>query len=237
LTAARPGQTLGGVSGYGQFCPVALGAEVLASRWTPLIVRELLNGSIRFSELQRGLPRISRNLLVQRLATLEQAGVVETRPRAAGRGREYRLTAAGEDLRPVVEALGTWGYKWASHTLTPDCLDPGLLLWFIRRRIHTEHLPPRRQVVRFDFQDAPRRLYWLVIDRPEIDVCAIDPGFDVDVRVEATLVALTEVYLGRTTMRDALHSGQVRVAGPRAVCDAFPRWFGLSPFAPAAVAA
>jgi DNA-binding HxlR family transcriptional regulator len=225
------------VSGYGQFCPVALGAEVLATRWTPLIVRELLHGSVRFSELQRGLPRISRNLLVQRLAMLEQAGVIESRPRAAGRGREYRLTAAGEDLRPVVEALGAWGYKWASQTLTPDCLDPALLLWFARRRVRAEHVPRGRHVVRFDFHDAQRRLYWLVLQPDDVDVCAIDPGFDVDLQVEATLAALTEVYLGRITMREAMRTGRVRLAGPRAVCDAFPRWFGLSPFAPAAAAA
>ena len=220
------------VGGYGQFCPVALGAEVFATRWTPLIVRELLHGSIRFSELQRGLPRISRNLLVQRLATLEQAGIIESRPRAAGRGREYRLTAAGEDLRPVVEALGVWGYKWAGQTLTPDCLDPGLLLWFIHRRVDTQHLPAGRHVVRFDLHDARRRLYWLVLQPPDVDVCAIDPGFDVDLRVEATLEALTELYLGRTTLRAALRADRVRLVGPREACDAFPRWFGPSPFAP-----
>jgi DNA-binding HxlR family transcriptional regulator len=222
------------VGGYGQFCPVALGAEVLATRWTPLIVRELLLGSIRFSELQRGLPRISRNLLVQRLATLEQAGIVESRPRAAGRGREYRLTAAGEDLRPVIEALGTWGYRWAAQTLPPDCLDPGLLLWFIHRRVHTEHLPPGRHVVRFDFQGAQRRLFWLVLQPAEVDVCATDPGYDVDLYVEATLEALTEVYLGRTALREALMANRIRLIGRRDARDAFSRWFGSSPFARAA---
>ena len=220
------------MAGYGQFCPVALGAEVLATRWTPLIVRELLNGSIRFSELQRGLPRISRNLLVQRLATLEQVGIIESRPRAAGRGREYRLTEAGEDLSPVIEALGTWGYKWASHTLTPDCLDPGLLLWFIRRRVLHQHLPAERHVVRFDFHDARRRLYWLVLEpSADADVCAIDPGFDVDLRVDATLETLTEVYLGHTSLREAIRVRRVSLAGSREACDAFPRWFGASPFA------
>jgi DNA-binding HxlR family transcriptional regulator len=220
------------VSGYGQFCPVALGAEVVATRWTPLIVRELLQGSIRFSELQRGLPRISRNLLVQRLATLEQAGIIESRPRAAGRGREYRLTAAGEDLRPVIEALGAWGYKWAAQTLTPDCLDPGLLLWFVRRRVDTHQLPAGRHVVRFDFHDARRRLYWLVLQPSDVDVCAIDPGFEVHLGVDATLDALTEVYLGRTTLRAAMRAKRVQLAGPREARDAFPRWFGASSFAP-----
>jgi DNA-binding HxlR family transcriptional regulator len=192
------------VGGYGQFCPVALGAEVVATRWTPLIVRELLHGSIRFSELRRGLPRISRNLLVQRLATLEHTGIVETRPRAVGRGREYRLTAAGEG--------------------------------FIHRRVHTEHLPAERHVVRFDLRDGKRRLFWLVLDSPDVDVCAIDPGFDVDLRVEATIEALTEVYLGRTTLREALRAGRVRLSGHHEAREAFPRWFGSSPFAVAAVA-
>jgi DNA-binding HxlR family transcriptional regulator len=224
------------VSSYGQFCPVALGAEVLAARWTPLIVRELLNGSIRFSELQRGLPRISRNLLVQRLATLEHAGIVESRPRAAGRGREYRLTAAGEDLRPVIEAIGAWGYKWAAQAVSPDCLDPGLLLWFIHRRVRTEQLPAERHVVRFDFHDARRRLYWLVLQPSDIDVCTIDPGFDVDLQVEATVQALTEVYLGRTTLRAAMAAQRVRLAGRREAREAFPRWFGASPFAPPHIA-
>jgi DNA-binding HxlR family transcriptional regulator len=100
---------------YGQFCPVALGAEIFAERWTPLILRELLQGSHRFSELRKGLPRISQNLLVQRLAYLEDVGLVERRPRPNGRGYDYLLTTAGEELRPVVVALGTWGYKWTAH--------------------------------------------------------------------------------------------------------------------------
>jgi DNA-binding HxlR family transcriptional regulator len=72
---------------YGQFCPVALGAEVLAERWTPLIVRELLSGSHRFSDLQRGLPGVSRNLLTQRLSQLTRQGLVERRAEEAGAGR------------------------------------------------------------------------------------------------------------------------------------------------------
>src|SRR5438128_5894869 len=98
----------GHVSHYAQFCPVSRGAEIFAERWTPLILRELLNGSHRFSELQLGLPRISRNLLTQRLAALVRAGVIERMPAERGRGYTYRLTRAGEDLRPVVQALGAW---------------------------------------------------------------------------------------------------------------------------------
>lgn len=123
---------------YAQFCPVSRGAEIFAERWTPLILRELLNGSHRFSELQVGLPRISRNLLAQRLEALTSAGVIERRRSERGRGFTYHLTEAGEELRPVVNALGAWGYKWGGTQLPTDQLDPVLLMWFIRRRIRIE---------------------------------------------------------------------------------------------------
>jgi DNA-binding HxlR family transcriptional regulator len=116
---------------YGQFCPVALGAEVFAERWTPLILRELLAGSHRFSELQRGLPGIPRALLAQRLGSLHRAGLIERRPTRASRGFEYHLSPAGLSFRPVVEALGQWGYQWAAERLRPDNLDAGLLMWFL----------------------------------------------------------------------------------------------------------
>ena len=115
--------------GYGQFCPVALGAAVFAERWTPLILRELLAGSHRFSQLQRGLPGIPRALLAQRLGSLQRAGLIERRPARAGRGFEYHLSPAGASFRPVVEALGRWGYQWAAEQLRPDNLDAGLLMW------------------------------------------------------------------------------------------------------------
>ena len=85
-----------GRRGYGQFCPVALGAEVFAERWTPLILRELLAGSHRFNELQRGLPGVPRALLARRLGSLQRAGLIERRPARAGRGFEYHLSPAGQ---------------------------------------------------------------------------------------------------------------------------------------------
>lgn len=111
--------------GYGQFCPVALGAEVFAERWTPLILRELLAGSHRFSELQRGLPGIPRALLAQRLGSLQRAGLIERRPTGNGRGGQYHLSPAGLSFRPVVEALGRWGYQWAAEQVRPTTSTPG----------------------------------------------------------------------------------------------------------------
>jgi DNA-binding HxlR family transcriptional regulator len=227
------------VDGYGQFCPVALGAEIFAQRWTPLILRELLLGSHRFSDLQRGLPRISRNLLVQRLATLEAAGIIERRPRTDGRGHDYYATPAGEELRPAVQALGTWGYKWSAYELRPENLDAGLLMWFLRRRVRTKELPEERVVARFDFHGQGRRSawleeqqsFWLVLDKPEVELCLTDPGFDVGLVVQADLRTLTRVYLGQISLREALREGSVEVSGRRDLRSGLPAWLGISPFA------
>src|SRR5215510_4327753 len=123
------------VSTYGQFCPVALGAEIFAERWTPLILRELLLGTRRFGDIQRGNPRISRSLLTRRLQALRSSGIIELVPAQSGHGHEYRLTEAGHELNAVIEAIGTWGYRWASKDLTDDHLDPGWLMWVLRRMV------------------------------------------------------------------------------------------------------
>jgi DNA-binding HxlR family transcriptional regulator len=227
------------MQGYGQFCPVALGAEIFAERWTPLILRELLLGSHRFSELRRGLPRISRNLLVQRLASLEAVGLIERRRQPGRRGFDYHLTRAGEELRPVVMALGTWGYKWAAQELRPENQDAGLLMWFLRRRINVEALPDERVVARFDFHAEGARAFWmqeqqsfwLVFERPEVELCVSDPGFDVDLGVQAELEALTKVYLGHIPLGEALRTGSVQLSGPRELRSGFRRWLGISAFA------
>jgi DNA-binding HxlR family transcriptional regulator len=144
----------GPVRSYGQFCPVAKAAEIVAERWTLLVVRELLAGSHRFNELRRGVPLMSPSLLTKRLAELERAGIVERRPLEVGRGSSYRLTPAGEELRPVVQLLGAWGDRWINHRIGPEDRDPALLMWDVRRRLDTAQLPARRAVLRFSFRDA-----------------------------------------------------------------------------------
>ena len=218
------------MANYGQFCPVSRGAEIFAERWTPLILRELLNGSERFSELQLGLPRISRNLLTQRLASLTAAGVIERRRATAGRGFTYHLTPAGAELRPAVEALGAWGYRWAGQDLPRARLDPALLMWFIRRRVRVKSLPAHQTVVQFDFL-APRRSFWLRLDPPDVDLCFVDEGFDIDLVVEADIASLTAAWLGRVSLGDALREGRIRLDGSAAARRGFTDWFGLSPYA------
>jgi len=92
------------VAQYGQYCPIALGAEVLAERWTPIILRNLLVGCERFGEILDGAPGLSRSVLVQRLRGLERDGVGART--GSGATTWYRLTEAGYELADVVMALG-----------------------------------------------------------------------------------------------------------------------------------
>ncbi len=119
---------------YGQYCPVARAAELLADRWTVLIVRELLADVTHFNELERGLPHISRSLLAERLRRLECAGVLERRAAPRGKPTEYRLTSAGRELQRVIDDLGEWGARWAFGDPRPNELDPVILLWWMRRQ-------------------------------------------------------------------------------------------------------
>ncbi len=222
--------------GYGQFCPVAKAAEIVAERWTPLVLRELLCGSRRFGDLHRGVPLMSRALLAKRLAELEDAGIVRSAPRPRGRGREHRLTAAGEELRPVIDRLGEWGQRWARAQVGRGDLDAGLLMRDIHRRLDLDALPPTRVVVRFDFRGAPAamrcpRTWWLVLARPDVDLCLKDPGFPVDVVVTADLRALTRVWMGDVPLGEARRAGSIRLDGPPALVRAFPTWLRLSSFA------
>jgi DNA-binding HxlR family transcriptional regulator len=216
---------------YGQFCPVALGAEVFAERWTPLIVRELLAGGRRFSDIHRGVPRISRNLLVQRLESLRCSGIIERRKAPNGRGHEYELTTAGRELGAVVDALGTWGYKWASRDLTDEHLDPDFLMWALRRMVRVDALPEERVVVAFRFRRFTDRQFWLVLHRPDVDLCLFDPGYDVDVAMDAEVEALARVCLGHTDLMQALKAGRIELSGPSHYRRALCGWLGVTRFA------
>jgi DNA-binding HxlR family transcriptional regulator len=222
---------------YGQYCPVARASEILADRWTPLIVRELLAGLRHFNDLDRGLPGISRALLVERLRRLERMGVVERHASSDGRSVEYALTRAGRDLQRVVEVLGGWGARWAFGDPRPTELDPIVLLWWMRRRVHRHRLPPRRVVIEFDFHGGRTGRYWLVLERGDVSVCLQHPRFEVDLHVRADIAAFYRVWLGRTTLADATRAGLLRLDGIPAVARAFPRWFAWSPMAEAVRAA
>ena len=216
---------------YGQYCPVARAAEILADRWTLLIIRELLADIKHFNELERGLPRISRMLLVERLRRLERTGVLERRGASRGKPTEYRLTAAGCELQRIIDDLGQWGARWAFGQPRPSELDPIILLWWMRRRVALENIPRRRVLIEFHFRNVQKQYYWLLIESADVSVCLKHPGFDVDLTVIADILSFYRVWLGHTSLSDALRRDQVRLEGSPADIRAFPQWFTWSPMA------
>ena len=221
------------VDGYGQFCPVAMAAEVICARWTPLILRELLCGSTRFNDLRRGVPRMSPTLLSKRLKELEQAGVIETKPTGQAGIVEYRLTQAGQELRPIVMSLGIWGQRWVETQLSLKNLDPSLLMWDMRRSLDLTPMPPRRCTVQFHYPELPtsRQHFWLVIDKRLVDLCPVDPGYEVDLFVETSLRTMTAIWMGLTNVQAELDAGRLELSGDKMLARSMQQWLGLSPFA------
>jgi DNA-binding HxlR family transcriptional regulator len=217
---------------YAQYCPVAKASEILGDRWTLLIVREMLGGASGFNQLQRGLPRISRSVLTDRMRALERAEVIERRTGPKGRTLEYRLTSAGRDLEPVVQAIGEWGATWSFTEPRADELDPDLLIVWIARHVDRRRLPPDRTVIKFDFR-KPKRRYWMVLEPSEVSVCLQHPGFDVDLEVSVDTATLYHVYLGQAELGDAIRAGKLTMSGPRALQRGVGQWFTWSAFAPA----
>ena len=221
--------------GYEQFCPVAMAAEVLCTRWTIVLLRELMAGSTRFNALRRGVPRMSPALLSQRLKELEAAGVVAKFGSGKGAaGSEYRLTEAGRELIPLIQAFGVWGQRWIDAELSLSRLDVQLLMWDMRRNLNPDPMPPRRSVVRFRYNDAASsQAHWWLIVEPGVgvDLCSVDPGLELDVEVTADVRTMTAIWMGHETVAGALAAGRLTVDGDRDLCGTMQTWLGLSPFA------
>jgi DNA-binding HxlR family transcriptional regulator len=214
------------------FLPDCKGLRNLSERWTFLLVRELMLGASHFNDIRRGVPRMSPALLAKRLRTLEECGIVAAEPIAGGRGFEYRLMQAGEDLRPIIELAGHWGQRWVRSQLPPDELDPGELMWYIRRHFGKDGLPPRRLVMQVDFTDVRRmQRWWLLLENGEADLCLDDPGFDVDIYLTTDLLSLTQVYIGDLSFARAVSKGRIELDGPRDLLRGMPAWFARSRFA------
>lgn len=215
---------------YGRYCPVALTSEVLADRWTPLILREMILGNTRFNDIARAMPGISRSLLTQRLRHLEKRGVLETWPAPSGRGNEYHLTPAGKDLERVIDSFGRWAIEWLFDELRPHDVDPVTLTWWMHRRIASDQLPPRRVVIEFRHVGAQQEVIWLVLEHGEASVCIQHPGYDVDLVVTGTTADLADVFQGYTRWKTSVDAGKITVEGDRRLAAAIPKWFVWSPW-------
>jgi len=216
---------------YGQYCPTARAVEILGDRWTLLIVRDLLFGAQHFNELERGLPGIPKALLTDRLRRLQQVGVIVRQSESGGRRTCYQLTPAGWELYPVIESLTRWGAKWAFGEPEPNELNPVLLLWWMRDLTKREELPKQRVVVEFNFRETRPKHFWLILDPGDVSVCVKHPGFDIDVLIQAELVALYDVLFGRVTFARVIREERLKIDATPELIRAFPKWFAPSPVA------
>ncbi|PKP74089.1 MAG: hypothetical protein CVT84_10130 [Alphaproteobacteria bacterium HGW-Alphaproteobacteria-6] len=215
---------------YGQFCPVAKTAEIFCPRWTALILRNILWGAERFSDIQRGVPMMSPTLLSQRLRALEAEGIVERRK--VGRAVLYHLTEAGREFAPMIEAMGVWGQRWARRELEEGEVDVDLLLWGIERAARADAFG-RRAVVRVEFTDRPahKAIWWYLNEDGRCQLCVDDPGGDTDLYLAATVADFIRVYRGDVTLDAALADGRLEALGTRGARDRLAAWLNLSPLA------
>lgn len=213
---------------YGQFCPLAQASQLLCERWTLIIVRELLAGSTRFNELQRGAPLMSPTLLSTRLKQLMKAGLI-THDVNSG-NPSYVLTPAGLELRPIIELLGVWGHRWVRSSLGAEDLDAGLLMWDMRRSIDPTVFPQKRIVVQFEYPDAPAgsQNWWLISENGEIDLCLTDPGRDVDIVIKCSLRTMTAIWTCQQEFRNAVRHGDIQVMGDRKLATKLQEWLRSS---------
>ena len=215
----------GEASLYGQFCPVAMAAELLATRWTLVVLGEMLSGSTRFNEIRRGVPRMSSALLAKRLRELEAAGVL------THHGGEYQMTASGRDLAPIIQGLGRWALRWVDSDCSLANLDVRLLMWNMRRNLRPDPMPNRRIVVEFRFAELPpdEGRYWLIVAPGQpVDLCSLDPGHDIDLLITADLRALTAAWMGMSDFDAELATGRIELDGDRDLAATFTQWIGRS---------
>jgi DNA-binding HxlR family transcriptional regulator len=214
---------------YGQFCPIARSSELLAERWTPIIIRNLLNGCLTFSEIRQGAPGIPTALLAQRLGALERHGILERVVGASGRGASYELTEMGRALRAVSDAMGQWGARWLE--IEPEHLDPAYILWATIKLVDLEQIPDGITVVRVELADHPADDYWMILRRPQPELCTKGAGYIEDLVCRTDSRTLVDLHLRRTTYADARRERRLNLEGPRAFVRSFPTWFRTSPFA------
>lgn len=210
---------------YGQFCPIAKATEILGEKWTILIVRELLMGGKRFSELQRGLGDISPALLATRLRSLETRGLIARRRPNGQRNFEYHPTEACQALLPTLISLGEWGLLWARHNILDTDLNVDLLMLYLERSIDPSKLAGDESVIRFKFSDLRKQQdWWLLVRDESVELCVVDPGRDVNIYFHCSLRTMIEVWMGDRSYREAMGSGDLIVEGEPALMRNISSW-------------
>jgi DNA-binding HxlR family transcriptional regulator len=214
------------MSTYGQFCSMARALDVLGGRWTLLVVREILCGSRRFNDIRRGIPRISRTVLSERLQALAHAGAVT---KIEGpHGPEYALTEAGLELANTVAALGTWGQRWLPREPMGEDLDLEPILVDMRRRVRFDALPKEPVVIRFEIRGHPP--VFMLLKAAEASLCTHNPGFPESLTLRGPVGALVAWWRGDAGFLEAQRMG-LSIQGTKTLARAFPHWFDRYLFA------
>jgi DNA-binding HxlR family transcriptional regulator len=208
---------------YGQFCPISRGAEVFATRWTPLIIRNMLLGARTFTEIREGVPGISKTLLSERLRVLERYGVIERTP-IGERRTAYDLTESGRGLAPVCEALGRWGEQWID--LGPRHFDSHIVLESLAKQLTPDDLPDRQTAIRFDLGGRPRERIWLLCALGRAEVCARPPLPEDDLVLDTRPEWLARWHMGELSIGEGLHRGVMTTEGPQRLVRMLGRWGG-----------
>jgi len=218
---------------HSDYCPISLGVEILGDRWTPLVIRELMVGADGFNEIHRGLPRMSRTLLTQRLRALERRGLITRESAGRGRSGRYVLTEAGWAVTPLIWSLGQWAAEWFFDDPDDEDCDGLSLIWRLHQHAVPDRLPARRTLVHVTLTGSGAAQGWLDVERPAMTVCREEPRQDVHLRVTADSRQMHRWLLGRTPFRAVLDTGHAEIHGPAALARAFPTWFETSVFAAA----
>lgn len=212
------------------YCHFTKAIEHLGDRWSLQIVRQLiLLGPQGFNALRVGLPGIARSVLVDRLQKLDELGIVARTPTASGRASAYRVTPAGELLKPVMIALVEWAQRWDPDDPAAAARDPDLIVWWLSRRASTADLPSDQIVVALDIRGTRAGQFWLVLERGVgSSICISDPclGDDRYVHVEADAAAIYPLARGQRRWSDAVADGSVQLFGEPSLIRALPAWFG-----------
>jgi DNA-binding HxlR family transcriptional regulator len=218
---------------YGQFCPIAKAAEIFCERWTALILRDLVAGATRFSQLRRGVPLASPTLLSRRLKQLEAEGIVERRRSDSGRSLTYHLTSAGREFAPIIEGLGVWGQRWTRRELEKHEINLTLLMWALELCVKPDAFGGRRCVVKLSFTDQLEgvRHWWFINDDGRVELCVEEPGYEVDLYLATTLPDMIYVYRGDLSLAAARTQGRLEVHGAAWARRALSRWLAPSALA------
>ncbi len=224
---------------YGQFCPIAKAMEILGEKWTLLIVRELLMGSTRFNDFQRGLPQISPTLLSKRLHSLGDNGILVKRRAPNQKNFEYHPTESCRELMAVMERIGAWGMRWARSMLNEDDFDIELLMLYLQRSVQPDKLVGRETVIRFNFTDLEEfKTWWIVVSGDDVDICVHDPKKEVDVYFNVDLRTMCELWMGDISYKKALADNRLQLLGLPSLTRNVSDWLKCSIFAgiPSAIA-